>query len=259
MSRKAAAFDWLGEAHASVVETYARSLESLEFPEEVRQQASFIGEDNYLARLLPKKYLEDFHTTSLAYFLNYRVAGDSERLLLDRFFQVLSRRMPTMKRQMPNALQGFEVEQEAKSDGWIDILISNPGTQQAIIVENKIWAVDQRRQLPRYYWDLTKQRHYEVLAAAYLSPLGHQPSTGDWEEEDINAVAPLVVAISYGELLEDKGCEKRLETSGDRSVFPAPAVFRTVSIGLYGPNTKTSLTEVNGSSTWLVPLISSKR
>lgn len=201
MSRKAAALDWIGQTQAILVEQYVRSLASLHFPVEVRERRNFIGEDNFLARLLPKKYLEDFHTTALAYFLDYGAGAESNRVLLHRFLEVIATRRPRVDTLIPSLMQGLEIEQEAKSDGWIDILLSNPRTKQAIIVENKVWAIDQSRQLPRYYWELTEQKGYEVIAVAYLSPDGHPPYTGDWTDRDLSAVRP--VAISYGTLLEE--------------------------------------------------------
>jgi hypothetical protein len=201
MKRKAPELEWFGQKQASLNEEYVRSLESLQFPVEVQGRRSFISEDNFLARLLPKKYLEDFHTTSLVYYLVHGAGTDSEHLLLDRFLQVVARRTPKLDKLMPNFIRGIEIEQEAKSDGWIDILIFNLRTKQAIIVENKVWAIDQARQLPRYYWELTEQGEYEVLAVVYLSADGHPPYTGDWTDHDLNAIRP--VTISYETLLEE--------------------------------------------------------
>ena len=122
---------------------------------------------------------------------------------MERFLQVVARRLPTLDTLIPNIMTELDVAQEAKSDGWIDILLSNSHAKQAIVIENKIWAGDQQRQLARYYWELTTQKKYDVQAVVYLSPLGHHPSAEDWTEDDLNAVSPLMVTISYGELLEE--------------------------------------------------------
>jgi hypothetical protein len=51
----------------------------------------------------------------------------------------------------------FGIEQEARSDDWIDILLINRTNGTAIIVENKIHADDQDRQIPRYYDEIERR------------------------------------------------------------------------------------------------------
>lgn len=65
---------------------------------------------------------------------------------------------------------------ERERDG-IDILISDD--RQAIVIENKIWAGDQDRQLQRYH-DTFVSRGFEPTAVhlTYLTPFGDAPSEG---------------------------------------------------------------------------------
>lgn len=56
----------------------------------------------------------------------------------------------------------------------IDILISNK--TQAIIIENKIWARDQEKQIERYY-ELIKNEGYQDIWIYYLTLNGREPST----------------------------------------------------------------------------------
>ena len=93
---------------------------------------------------------------------------------------------------------------ERESDN-IDLLISNP--TQAIVVENKIWAGDQERQLERYR-NLLLTRGYgeESIWLVYLTPFGHEPS-----EESVGEMPAHVEQVSYRENLPDwlLGCQRR--------------------------------------------------
>lgn len=66
----------------------------------------------------------------------------------------------------------------------IDILIRNVISNQAIILENKIWAKDQNYQLQRYYNTL-KDKGYEVSAVLYLTLDGHSPDDHSAGEIDV--------------------------------------------------------------------------
>src|SRR5690606_37286303 len=57
----------------------------------------------------------------------------------------------------------------------IDILIANNKTKQAIIIENKIWARDQPKQLERYS-DIAKEENYKKVQRFYLTVFGNEPS-----------------------------------------------------------------------------------
>ena len=57
----------------------------------------------------------------------------------------------------------------------IDLLIANE--REAVIVENKIWAGDQHRQLERYA-ELLRADRFSKIRVFYLTPFGHPPSDG---------------------------------------------------------------------------------
>ncbi len=82
----------------------------------------------------------------------------------------------------------------------IDILIRDQTSMQAVIVENKIWAADQPRQLQRYAERMTEyERH--VL---YLTPDGREASedsAGDMDYRCISYTSDLVPWL--------KDCQKR--------------------------------------------------
>ncbi|MDA0125527.1 PD-(D/E)XK nuclease family protein [Vibrio harveyi] len=68
------------------------------------------------------------------------------------------------------------VENEYKN---IDILIRNNKT--AIIIENKIYASDQEKQLSNYYRKM-KDEGYENIKLIYLTPTGYEPSEQSTDE-----------------------------------------------------------------------------
>jgi len=67
-------------------------------------------------------------------------------------------------------VENYNVFREYKN---IDLLLSN-GTQ-AIIIENKIWAGDQERQLERYYEQI-KSENFKEIYIFYLTIWGTEPS-----------------------------------------------------------------------------------
>ncbi len=154
---------------------------------------SFISEDNYLRQLVPKTYIEDLHSTTLCYFLDYRPGPDAERSLCKSFIDSLAKVLPTVRRSSVS-LQTVTVAKEARSDGWVDILLRDKKAKQAIIIENKIRARDQLRQLPKYYRDLSS-KGFKVLAAVYLTLDGREPSKNGWSAED--KTVPIIPVAYY--------------------------------------------------------------
>ncbi|MFN2110071.1 MAG: PD-(D/E)XK nuclease family protein, partial [Anaerolineae bacterium] len=78
----------------------------------------------------------------------------------------------------------------------MDIFIANDA-QQAIILENKIYAPDQPKQLLRYYKAVRKEGYKDVFVL-YLTPYGDAPgaeSAGNLDEE--------VITLSYADDVRD--------------------------------------------------------
>lgn len=67
-------------------------------------------------------------------------------------------------------LEKYECKREYR---YIDILLTNKS--QAIIIENKIWANDQNKQLERYYSEIIKEGYKDVWLI-YLTLDGREPS-----------------------------------------------------------------------------------
>ena len=86
------------------------------------------------------------------------------------------------------SLADARVEREADN---VDLLIANG--RQAVVVENKIWARDQDRQLQRYRDALVGQGYDDAeIRLLYLTPYGHAPeaqSAGEISEDRIHRVS----------------------------------------------------------------------
>lgn len=97
------------------------------------------------------------------------------------------------------SLSGEEVERERHH---IDILIRNPSSRQAVVIENKIRAPDQQRQLARYA-ERMERDGYLVARLLYLTLDGHAPDGGTAEGRDSTCV-------SYNEIVPWlEGCQER--------------------------------------------------
>lgn len=110
-------------------------------------------------------------------------------------------------------IKNFSIENTVveKERYKIDILIENGS--QAIIIENKVWADDQDRQLERYYKKIASLG-YDDIWLVYLTPHEHMPSEksiGDLDKE----VVDQMITISYSFHIAD-WVEKCIELSSRR-------------------------------------------
>lgn len=187
-------------AYERALEAALGALRSIPFPANARRRSP-LTDDNFLVRFLPKYYLEDFHTTTLVYLLTYSPdGGEPSKPFLRLFLELLVEVEPDLAG-LEERWSAFSVEQEARSDGWIDILLVDPTDGTAIVVENKIHAADQERQIPRYYDEVTGRRfgergHYRVRATVYLTLTGRSPSYRGWTEGDKARIKPICIAYA---------------------------------------------------------------
>ena len=82
-------------------------------------------------------------------------------------------------------LDGAEVLREHQN---IDILIRNEGSREAVVIENKIWAGDQDRQLARYADQLVAEGYREP-ALLYLTLDGHPPDETSADGRDVKPIS----------------------------------------------------------------------
>ncbi len=105
----------------------------------------------------------NLHSRFLHALLNYRKPGNEARENLEDFLQSVAEKDFTQS--------GVRVERERD---YIDILITN-ADKQAVVIENKIWARDQPKQLQGYYEKLV-EKGYGDIYLLYLTLHGHDPS-----------------------------------------------------------------------------------
>ena len=151
------------------------------------------------------------HSRFLHALLNYRPSPDNTRKNLADFLRSVVH------------IDNFDPDRATvcREKNYIDILIRDPSSMQAVVIENKIEAGDQPQQLQRYAKEMKRQGYTPHLL--YLTLYGHSPSedsAGDLEYE----------CISYKKDLPSwlKRCQKRSydEPSLRESVAPVPALDR---------------------------------
>lgn len=77
------------KAYRRVIEVELKALRGIQFPPDARRDSP-LKENNFLVRLLPKYYLEDFHTITLVYLLKYRPTGETaSKPFLSLFLKLL--------------------------------------------------------------------------------------------------------------------------------------------------------------------------
>lgn len=129
-----------------------------------------------------RHYEEVVHTPMLAHLLNPIGEHAQGSLFLDNFFdQVLN--IPLKYSQVTN----FNIYEEfATTYGRIDIILrfSKNKQQHAIVIENKIYAGDQKGQLQRYYNYLSEflRLSPENIKIVYLKPYAGPPSVDSMEK-----------------------------------------------------------------------------
>lgn len=107
----------------------------------------------------------------------------------DQFLKLLLTQIGVSDFETDNTIVCLEKRAEKR---WIDITVEN--SQKILIIENKIWAKDQSRQLEDYYNSCIKTgKKVEVI---YLTPYGHSPSFDSLGETLCNK-SEVVKCISY--------------------------------------------------------------
>ena len=118
----------------------------------------------------------NLHSRFLAALLDYRKSPDKPRRNLEDFLRsfVYDDKRPVVVGDTPRFEPGMIVERESDN---IDILIHDPHSnpKRAVVIENKIYAGDQPRQLKRYT-ELLQDRGYPPPHVLYLTLDGHEAS-----------------------------------------------------------------------------------
>ena len=159
----------------------------------------------------------NLHSKFLAALLDHRQSPGEARENLADFLERLG-------------IQKFDPDRATVDREWsnIDILICDQSSMRAVIIENKIWAADQPRQLQRYAEQM-KEYERHVL---YLTPDGREASkdsAGDIDYRCISYKSDLVPWL--------RGCQKR--------AYEEPALRESVAqyLRLIGKLTGTDFSE----------------
>lgn len=143
-------------------------------------------------------YRENFHSDIIKSLLDPSEKHNQINLYLDLFIDLLNKINNT------NSISkvDFKNAEVIREKDNIDILIKNDFTRKAIIIENKINnAIDQRRQLPKYYNNLTV--NYDVVAIVYLTlNSSKKPYKNDWTEEELIKINPILKIIPSYDIKE---------------------------------------------------------
>lgn len=132
-----------------------------------------------------EQYEVKLHSPFLTALLDHKRPNEAERSNLRAFLESVA----GVRNFEP---RGVRVEREK----WnIDILVTN-AEGQAMIIENKIGARDQRRQLWRYYQTLAHQGFADnAIRTCYLTLNGDTPS-----EQVVSDIPPeRITSIGYGD------------------------------------------------------------
>lgn len=120
----------------------------------------------------------NLHSRFLAALLDHRKSRDEPQQNLKDFLRSVAR--------VNNFdLDGAEVEREHLN---IDILILNRRSRQSVVIENKIWARDQPRQLARYAGQMENDGYYRPHLL-YLTLDGHDPGKNSADGHESTCVS----------------------------------------------------------------------
>lgn len=153
-------------------ETLSRLNLILEKSKIKRQDSAQRGEQFNIFHICGIEHYETSHSTILAGILNPNGNHDQGDTFLKAFLESVSN--PIWLSEFDTKTASVKTEYDT-SNGRIDILITND-KNQAIIIENKIYAPDQPKQLIRYDKFAQKTFHKGNYAILYLTLWGDEAS-----------------------------------------------------------------------------------
>ena len=121
---------------------------------------------------------ENLHSRFLVALLSHRKLDDTSPRNLEDFLCAIAG-VDRVR------LDGAEVERELHN---IDILIRNSSSREAVVIENKIWAHDQPRQMARYAEHM-ENIGYHPPYLLYLTLDGRDPDEGSAGGRDVTSVS----------------------------------------------------------------------
>lgn len=158
---------------ATIFEKYKKFIESIRDKPDIK--------NNVFSLLEHKMHGEVMHSSIISFLLK------SDIKIMKAFIEILPN--VDFEKNYKNACSYCERDR-------IDVSIKDKISKHAIIIENKInWAVDQKRQLYRYFENLT-EKEYTVDAIVYLVPSSSKnPDYTSYESDEKKTVENLLVKI----------------------------------------------------------------
>lgn len=155
-------------------------------------KSSANGEDFNMFRICGVDHYENTHSAILAEILNPKGTHNFGAKFLDAFIKTL-KRSDLIKDYFDFSMQNVRVVTEnASAFGRLDILIRN-SQNQALLLENKIYAGDQEEQLRRYY-EFGKREFGNNFKLIYLTLQGHESTNTDKNQVEY-------IQVSYSEII----------------------------------------------------------
>ncbi|WP_430810503.1 MULTISPECIES: PD-(D/E)XK nuclease family protein [unclassified Carboxylicivirga] len=151
---------------------------------------------NVFTLISPKYHYENLHSDFIFSFIDPTKKHKENDLYLKLFIDMID--IELVKK------EDFRTAKIYREVDNIDISIRDANSKKAIIVENKINnAVDQEKQLPRYYNLLKKE--FEIVAIIYLTLDDCKTvNTSDWSKKELDKIKPLIKQIPSYTNLEGK-------------------------------------------------------
>lgn len=137
------------------------------------------------------------HSRLIGELLNPKGSHNQNGLFLKLFINTLNLENTYSNDEIENAKIIVEenignISDDYENGGRIDLVVKFPNNAKQIVIENKIWAGDQYRQLSRY------KKEYPLAHIIYLTPFRKKPSQDSIGENDFE-----VLCITYEKEIKD--------------------------------------------------------
>src|SRR5690606_10260021 len=155
-------------------------------------KSSVNGEEFNMFRICGVDHYENTHSSILAEIINPKGSHNFGSKFLEAFIETL-KRSELIEGEFHFSMQNVRVVTEnASAFGRLDILIRN-SQNQALLLENKIYADDQEEQLSRYY-EFGKREFGNNFKLIYLTLQGHESTNTDKNQVEY-------IQVSYSEII----------------------------------------------------------
>lgn len=155
-------------------------------------KSSVNGEEFNMFRICGVDHYENTHSSILAEIINPKGSHNFGSKFLEAFIETL-KRSELIEGEFQFSMQNVRVVTEnASAFGRLDILIRN-SQNQALLLENKIYAGDQEEQLRRYY-EYGKREFGNNFKLIYLTLQGHESTNTDKNQVEY-------IQVSYSEII----------------------------------------------------------